>query len=122
MAHNEHNQGSNYAEILMFVLDVLQYDIEPIESILNLLNDDGCIGWRHRWPADFSAQDVLPALKDLAKQQLVDIYEKNEDDSELVPVDRTKIDIDSRGNEYWFLLTKAGREMWEEWEPEVNDE
>jgi hypothetical protein len=106
----------------MCVLDVLRYDIEPIDSIIRLLNDDGCIGWRHLRESDFTVQDVLPLLKRLVAEGLVDVYERNHDESELIPVDVGKIDIDRRVDEYWYVLTPAGREAWEAWDPPVTDE
>lgn len=113
---------SDRIDLSMCVLDVLRYDIEPIDSIIRLLNDDGCIGWRHLRESDFTVQDVLPLLKRLVAEGFVDVYERNHDDSELVPVDAEKIDIDKRVDEYWYLLTPAGREAWEAWEPPVVDE
>lgn len=109
--------NSQNVDFSMCVLDVLRYDIEPIESIVRLLNDDGCIGWRHLRMSDFTTQDVLPLIRKLVAMGLVDVYETNQDKTELVPVELGKIDIDARIGDYWYLINTAGREAWEDWEP-----
>lgn len=110
-------QSRNESELSMFVLDVLRYDIEQIDSIIKLLNDSGCIGWRHCWPRDFAVPEVVSELKSLVRKRLVDVYESNSDESELVAVDWGEIDVDAHATEYWYLLTDRGRKVWDSWEP-----
>ncbi len=115
-------QREDKVDLSMFVLDVLRYDIEQIDSIIKLLNDDGCIGWRHRRAFDFTVQEVATELKKLVQEKLVETYGRSSDNSELLPVDCDNIDVDAKVNEYWYLITNLGRETWNDWEPPLEDE
>ena len=120
MALNRHEDKK--VDLSMFVLDVLRYDIEQVDSIVRLLNDDGCIGWRHLWPMDFTTKDIQPKLKELVQKRLVDVYKRNHGNSELVPVEFDSIDVDTNLNEYWYRLTDAGREVWDRWKPPSDED
>ena len=119
-------QSKNAQEDLkMFVVDVLRHDaVEQISSILRLLNNTGCIGWRDQWPHDFTAQEVESALAHLIQEGLVcpfrertenDPNEANEDGFVAIPV----VDFRFAGerDSLWFHLTRKGREAWSRWEP-----
>lgn len=101
----------------MFILDVLRYDIEQLPSILKLLNDTGCIGWRHQWPRDFTANDITPALRSLVEQGLVELLEYSAKADALVRSDRFGRDFESRNANYWYRITDSGREEWKQWTP-----
>ena len=122
MDYKPNNVKNSSADLSMFILDVLRYDIEPMDSIIKLLNDDGCIGWRHLWSRDFTISDVLPELKKLLQMQFLDIYELDDSNTELIPVEPNEINIDERGDEYWYLITDTGQKAWKDWEPPVSDE
>lgn len=116
MKHNlETNTG--FHELEMFVLDVLRHDIEQPDSILNLLNNTGCIGWRHRWPKDFTIDVLLPAIQILFDEELVDALELKPGATELTPI----LPLEERSlatpEELWFLLTDKGKAVWDNWEP-----
>ncbi|MHC4123314.1 MAG: hypothetical protein ACYSSI_07055 [Planctomycetota bacterium] len=105
----------------MFVLDVLKYDIEQIDSICNLLNDTGCIGWRDHWPNDFSRGEVVEALFNLCKQGLVEILINNDALDELVYLDVSINNCDSITDDMWFKLTKEGKKKWDNWVPPIKE-
>ncbi|MEQ8209738.1 MAG: hypothetical protein RH917_07885 [Lacipirellulaceae bacterium] len=109
------------AHMPMFVLDVLQYDIEQINSVINLLNDSsGSIGWSEFCPDGFRNEDVIQVLKILASLGHVDVYQYSEEESCLVPSGEPGFvpdDLESAINDYWFLRTRSGEKRWEEWDP-----
>lgn len=101
----------------MFVLDVLRHDIvEPVSSIVRLLNDRTCIGWREFWPHDFSGSEVIPALLDLERSGHVRALREAEGEDQLVPIPSGQLDA-SEAEDVWFSLTEKGHHLWEEWEP-----
>lgn len=109
------------ADLGMFVLDVLRYDIEQLDSIVKLLNDDSCVGWRMFWPRDFTAADVMDALPGLIAEKRVDVFELSNDGGELVPVDMSRLNLKGKAASYWFLLTERGRAAWDAWEPPTEE-
>lgn len=102
----------------MFVLDVLKYDIEQIESILNLLNDDTGIGYRPFWGRPFETAEVTKWLAELADSALVEIC--HERDGYLVPVDDNPDLNENTVGDYWFRLMRRGEEALERWDPPVD--
>ena len=99
----------------MFVLDVLQHDVaEQVPSILRLLNNRGCIGWRDFWPHDFSAEEVTAALRQLVHTGLVELF--SEDHAGTLSV-CDKPDWNAPMESLWFGIASAGRAKWGEWEP-----
>jgi hypothetical protein len=101
----------------MFVLDVLRHDVvEQLSSVVRLLNDTTCIGWRQFWPHDFSSSEVVPALLDLERSGLVRALRETEGENQLAPIPSGQLDS-SEAEEVWFGLTEKGRRLWEEWEP-----
>jgi hypothetical protein len=109
-------ENTRLPDLWMFIIDVLRYDIEPISSIVNLLNDDDSIGWREFWPADFAALEVAGALEELVARRYVQPLTYDPNKKELVESSVMSGFIESP-EDYWFLLMKAGRELWESWEP-----
>lgn len=98
----------------MFVLDVLRHDvIENATSIVQMLNDDGCIGWRDHWDRDFTKQDVLSVLGPLVEAGLVRGLRESAERGGLIEINST----DLSGDDVWFELTAAGRKAWDAWEP-----
>lgn len=71
----------------MFILDVLRHDlVEQIPSILNLLNDDGCVGWHDCWPQNFTIDPIVPSLEKLVRAGFVGALREQEAGSDLPPV------------------------------------
>lgn len=107
--------------ICMFVLDVLRHDVaEQVSSILKMLNNNGCIGWREHWSGDFTDQEVVAALKRLAQDGLVSRLEADNETGELRPA---KAEInDGRMEEMWFSLTDEGHCVWDTWKPPADPE
>lgn len=107
----------------MFVLDVLRHDVgAQLSSILKLLNNDGCIGWREFWPHDFTSEEVIPILLSLERAGSVRaLHEIIPDDTGngLAPLPVGQITPADCGD-VWFALTARGRRLWEQWEPAVS--
>jgi hypothetical protein len=110
--------NDNASHLPFFVLDVMRHDvIESIQSMLTLLNNDGCIGWRDCWPRDFRPDDILPALQSLAQQGHIEILREAESDNIVVPVELSDLDLDRDKDVLWFRLTQKGRQLWSTWVP-----
>ncbi len=105
-------------QLKMFILDVLRHDVvEQIPSILNLLNDDGGVGWRDCWPSDFVADEIVPALERLVREGLVRVLREQESGNDLLPVNLQQLDVKRDQGSLWFELTDAGRKVWDQWIP-----
>ena len=105
-------------QLRMFILDVLQHDVaEQMDSILRLLNNPGCIGWREFWPHDFTSEEVLGALEGLLHGGLVQLLREDTVQGELVPVNVPEVDLQQDFATLWFGRTDQGHEAWDRWEP-----
>jgi len=104
----------------MFILDVLQHDVaEQVSSIVRLLNNRGCIGWREFWPHDFSAEEVCKALETMVDDDLVTVYCEDTAKSELIEFRNRPLNAWS--DSLWFGRSNKGKKAWDEWEPPVNN-
>ena len=104
-------------DVEMFVLDVLRHDIVQLESVLKLLNNRGCIGWREFWPCDFTGPTVILAIKRLTEQGFVQLLTYNPDKNELEPLDSDEVLRESKWKQAWYHSTDSGFAAWHEWEP-----
>lgn len=120
MASDEYEQQVANNQLEMFILDVLRYDIEPISSIIQLLNDRSGVGWRDYWPHDFREEEIIPALKRLAERGLIEVLRESEDRAELVPA-HTSVNIQEDIGMLWFMLSEDGWSEWNKWEPRNED-
>ena len=106
----------------MFILDVLRHDeAEQLRSILSLLNNAGCIGWRDCWPRDFTSEDVIPVLAELVRLGQVRLLAEGPGD-DLTPRELTEVNISQDLDKLWFELTESGRQAWAQWEPPAGKE
>lgn len=109
------------SDVGMFIIDVLRHDdIENINSIINLLNDDGCIGWRCFRSEDFTKTEILEQLAELIQRGLVTALHENRQeagDYSLVTIQ----DITDTADSIWFALTEAGWQAWNTWSPPQED-
>lgn len=109
------SMGRDFKQLRMFILDALRHDdIENLDSILKLLNNPGCIGWRVFWPGDFVVGEVVPQLRALATEGKVQSLRETGRGDELEPIAPDQIVTDER---IWFALTDVGREAWDAWRP-----
>ena len=103
------------ATLEMFVLDVLRHDeLEQPASLLKMLNDRSCIGWRDHWPHDFTEHEVTAALNELIEQGKVEALIESAQ-GELATAPKVRLSIP--GSTAWFRLTPAGLAAWDQWEP-----
>ena len=104
-------------DLMMFVIDVLRYDMENIEYLVQLLNSDGCVGWRFAWAREFTQADVVGAIERLLDIGMVQCYIERPDALRAVepPVDMSR-DRDA----LWFELTPAGWAAGERWDPPID--
>jgi hypothetical protein len=110
--------GTAQDQMSMFILDVLRHDVvEQVPSILNLLNNDGGVGWRDCWPHDFTLDEIVPALEKLVQAGFVVALREQEAGSDLSPVNVQELDISRDQEALWFGLTEEGRRVWDQWEP-----
>ena len=112
-----HNPMGSQTLLRMFILDVLQHDVvEPLQSVLRLLNNRGYIGWRHLWPHDFKATEVVESLRELIDNQLVLVYQESR--GELIQAEVTAVmDGNTDFESIWFGRTATGTAEWNAWEP-----
>jgi len=114
---NERSGGAGAArfpQLGYFVLDVLQYDIEQMSSILGMLNATSDMGWRDSTERDFSAPEVREVLHYLAAGGLVIPYADDLGAEQLVPIDRESAKRMS-DEELWWLLSAEGEKALDEW-------
>lgn len=117
------NHNLNYKRAIdnplgMFILDVLRHDIiEQVPSIVKMLNNDGCIGWRDCWPQDFTEQEVVPVLESLVREGYVQVLREVESGNDVAPIPIAEANIRQDQDNLWFSLTDAGRQLWNNWEP-----
>jgi hypothetical protein len=103
----------------MFILDVLQHDVaERVESIIPLLNNPGCIGWRVFRSCDFRVDEVVRALRQLVADGLVVVYAESHGELVRVPNQVMPEVLDS----YWFGRSQAGIAAWDAWQPPLLDQ
>ncbi len=101
----------------MFILDVLRYDVESVETIVKLLNNPGSIGWRNIWPHDFTADEVTYALLGLATDGMVAALQEHDGPPRLEAASPAILQQAAEVGSLWFALTAKGRQAWEDWEP-----
>ena len=109
------------SHLRMFILDVLRHDdIENCPSILRMLNNRGCIGWREFWPSDFSDVEVLQELRHLAGEGHIQVLREIGQENQLEPI---ALDLITEIDEHvWFALTDSGRDAWAQWDPPSEDQ
>ncbi len=112
------NEGRPLIE--MFILDVLRHDIEDVFSIVKMLNNTGSIGWRKFWPHDFTVKEVVTAVNALIRDGLVCQLVYDTECASAVSAD-SAIEIITGSEEVWHELTEIGRQIWEQWEPPIDE-
>ncbi len=103
MAGEAEPRPTNRDQLRMFILDVLQHDVaENIDSILRLLNNTGCIGWRQFWSHDFTKREVVDAIHTLVHDGLILPFHEDATVGELVPENPSEISIQHDARALWF--------------------
>lgn len=108
-------------QLLMFVVDVLKHDIEPLPSVIKMLNNEGSIGWRHFWPHDFTQAEVDGALVELVRRKWVEVLEYSQSANQLDLTERAA-NFSAEPLRFWFRLTDDGKQAWENWQPPMESE
>ena len=96
-----------------FVLDVLQYDIEQMDSILSMLNARSDMGWRDLSDRDYTTPEVREVLEHLAGGGLVIPY-ADLGGEQLLPVDKERAKRMS-DKDLWWLLSVEGEKKLDGW-------
>lgn len=110
-------ERSSFDDLLMFVIDVLRYDMENIEYLVQLLNNEGSIGWRFAWPREYTQADVVGAIERLLDIGMVQCYIERPDALRAV---EPPVDMSGDRDALWFELTPAGWAAWERWDPPID--
>ena len=103
----------------MFVADSLLDGIETFPGIIAMLNDRRIGRWRNAVTKDFTAQEVLLTLKELAESGSVDAWRNSGGTAVSANLDSTCIVRLAREDPdcLWFRLTEKGREAMQAWDP-----
>ena len=106
--------AQDQVNLQMFVLDVMQDDIEDLSSIMLHLGQ-----WRRDWPRDFTEPEIIVALRTLLEKGWISTLELgvNRDGRQVlfeVEVARTS---EEAIRSYSFLPTQSGQDTWQAWEP-----
>lgn len=101
------------SDILMFVIDVLRYDLATLPDILSLINESGDIGWRFTRNEAFSEQEVLDALDRLLRLGMIERLREDDGSRAMIVVDSSK--GTNLRRQSWYGLTPAGQLAWDNW-------
>lgn len=104
------------ARLDLFILDVLQHDIENVPSIIRMLNNIGCIGWRNFWPHDFTPDEVVPVVLDLCEQGSVKALKTGFRDDALHECNAVPSVEETCSGLVWFACTEQGIALWKQWD------
>jgi len=89
-----------------------------MSSILRMLNSDTVLGWHRELGRPFTRSDVVQALSRLIRDDLVRALVLNESGKELEPIGQKM--LPARGfDDAYFELTRRGRMIHHNWEPET---
>lgn len=117
MSRSEPLTKADLATLEMFILDILRHDeVEQISSMVRMLNDRSCIGWRDHWPHDFVEDEVLAAAQNLVERGDVAVLQEDAG-GEFVLARRSVQNAQNTEMELWYRMTPAGRAAWENWDP-----
>jgi hypothetical protein len=100
----------------MFLLDVLQFGMQPLQNIQKLLANTTGVGWRLFWSHDFTDAEVIRTLRSLIESGDVVLWTFDQA-GDLKRKDLNE--LDSPIEDAWFERTDAGRKRVEAWEPPV---
>ena len=113
-----HKSAEHSHHLPMFVLDVLRHDdVENLDSMLTMLNDSSCIGWREFWPRSFTQEDVIPCIIQHIEDGNIDPCKEDPNGNAIVPADMKNLERRIRHGVLWFHLTRRGQHCWEQWQP-----
>ena len=111
-------QPQNTETLEMFVIDVLRHGQGgQLGSVLNRLNDRGCIGWRQHWSHDFASEEVVPVLRDLAIRGIVEVSVVEQGASNWTTTEPTDELFRESLDELWFFMTDKAYKLWDDWQP-----
>jgi hypothetical protein len=104
-------------ELIHFVaLDALANDLEDLEGILRILNSPSELGWRDQHPAEFTRDEVVPALLRAIGDGTVEACVYSDSERALVGVGENVVP-NGPFDHMWFRLTRRGRMVLDAWKP-----
>lgn len=113
MPSRENNLES---QLPMFLLDVLQFGMQPFARIQKLMANTTGVGWRLFWPHDFTDAELLGCLRDLLESGDAVLWAFDDaGDLKQTTLDELRGPLE----EAWFERTESGRQRIEAWQPPV---
>ncbi len=109
--------AENRSKLKAFVIDILHYDIESMQTLLNHLNEREVIGWRKFWPRDFTKEEIIPVLEELINDHFIETLQYNGTTVRLEKVDMRGSVIKDLADSLWFRLADKGYDAWKKWSP-----
>lgn len=116
LSHDKDDKIDSDTNISMFMVDVLRYGRETPSGIVTLLNDRGSVGWRNFVTLDFTVQIVMPVLRELIWQGLVQVVPEDIAPGEFHAWS-DGADLEKNLDHLWVRLTEKGRQALDEWDP-----
>jgi hypothetical protein len=103
-------------DIRMCVADAMQDDeIENIDSILRMLNNDCESSWRAVRGQEFSAQEVVAAIRELLTAGMITPCAEAPSSGDCTPVRIEQVGTEFAIESLWFHLEQSGRDAVREW-------
>jgi hypothetical protein len=104
-------------QLIDFVaLDALANDLENLDGILRILNSASELGWRDQHPAEFTRDEVVPALYRAIRDGTVEACVYSDSERALVGVGEGVVPS-GPFDDVWFRLTRRGRLVLSAWKP-----
>ncbi|MCA9309880.1 MAG: hypothetical protein KDA21_01670 [Phycisphaerales bacterium] len=100
----------------MYAFDALKYfEFAQVSSVMNVINNDGCLGWTKEWGREFSEEEVWEALRRLLVARCVRLAEV--EGAYLRKASGFPVYSPGNRERYWFGPTDIGMALWEQWQP-----
>jgi len=103
-------------DLPMFVIDVLKYDWESLDTMLDLINSESNFGWKVFWPQDFTRDEVERTIRHLLTNDLLTTRKGNHENREREPFEVINPETQDF-TDLWFAPNEAGWRAWITWDP-----
>ena len=114
-----------HSDICMFVIDVLRH-ISPgsFESVMNLLNNEGCVGWRFVQTVPFTVEEVNQALLQMVAAKAVSVWKYSDKPPPNSVEEMSVADVECAADfsQLLFAVTAHGMHLWDQWSPPTDND